>query len=311
MAHTKVSICIPNYNFARYLAEAIESALKQSYTDFELIIIDNCSSDDSVDIISRYAASDSRIQFSVNRKNIGLVNNLNLCLQKAQGDYIKFLFSDDVLASDKALERMVSVLDADDQIALVATARNIIDDHSSVIKVLSEYKGKTRYLGTDIIQDCLIEQKNKIGEPSVVMFRKKHAARGFDIRYRQAVDLEMWFHILEQGKFAYINEFLCSFREHPEQQTRINISDGNLIEEPFQLLQHYANKPYVKIPRLRREYMFYVPVYAIWKQHKKNMISRQAMIDEIKKHCGIPKFFLLYPFFKAYRIYYKIGQKWF
>ena len=297
----KVSICMPNYNFAQYLPEAIESVLKQSYTNYEFIIIDNCSTDNSEDIINRHAETDSRIQFSVNKQNIGLVNNLNLCLNKAQGDYIKFLFSDDMLASDKALERMVSVLDANEEIALVATSRYLIDDRSNIKKVLSEYQGKTEYIGTEIIQDCLIEQKNRIGEPSVVMFRRKHVRRGFDGRYRQAVDLEMWFHILEQGNFVYINEPLCSFREHPQQQTHININDVSVLEEPFLLLQDYSNKPYIKMPRLTKEYMLYVPVYAIWKLYKKKRISKQDAITKIKEHYNFYKFVIYYPFFKVYK----------
>lgn len=297
----KVSICMPNYNFAQFLPEAIESVLKQSYTNYEFIIIDNCSTDNSADIIKRYAESDSRIKFSVNKYNIGLVNNLNLCLKKVQGDYIKFLFSDDMLASDKALKRMVSVLDTSEEIALVATSRYLIDERTTIKKVLSEYQGKTEYAGTEIIQDCLIEQKNKIGEPSVVMFRKRHAKREFDGRYKQAVDLEMWFHILEQGKFAYINEPLCSFREHPRQQTHVNINDVRVIEEPFLLLQDYANKPYVELSRFTKEYMLYVPVYAIWKLYKKKRITKQDAIDKIREHYSLFKFILFYPFFKLYK----------
>jgi glycosyltransferase involved in cell wall biosynthesis len=260
------------------LPEAIESVLKQSYSNFEFIIIDDCSKDNSVEIIKKYAEKDKRIVFSINDHNMGMVNNWNLCLKSAQGDYIKFLFHDDVLASEKALERMVPVLDANEDISLVATARNIINDRSEIMETWSEYKTRTGYAGTKIIQDCLIEQKNRIGEPSVVMFRKKHAGRGFDGRYKQAVDLEMWFHILEQGDFAYIEEPLCSFRIHSGQQTKINISHDDLWNESFQLLHDYANKPYVHLSTLRREYMRYVPVYAVWKLHKKRKITRQAAL---------------------------------
>lgn len=301
----KVSICMPNYNFAQYLPEAIESALKQSYCNFEFVIVDNFSTDNSVQIISEYAKMDERIFFHVNKFNIGLVSNLNLCLKYAKGEYIKFLFSDDVLASDKALEKMVSVLDENEKITLVATARNVIDERSAIKKVLLEYQGKIGYEGTEIIQDCLIEQKNRIGEPSAVLFRSKHATRGFDGRYRQAVDLEMWFHILEQGEFAYIDEPLCSFRNHPDQQTKINSTRYDLSEESFQLLQDYAKKPYIHLSMVKREYMLYIPVYAVWKLYKKRKVSRQTALNEIKKHYNIYKFILLYPFFKMYRFYYK------
>jgi len=298
-----VSICMPNYNFARYLPEAIESALRQSYTDFEFIIIDNCSTDNSVDIIKYYAERDSRIRFSVNDRNIGPVNNMNLCLQQAQGEYVKFLFSDDLFVTDNALQWMVTILAEHDVISLVASARHVIDDQSNIIKTWSEYKGEIGYAGTKIIQDCLIEQKNKIGEPSVVLFRKKYAARGFDIRYKQAVDLEMWLHLLEQGDFAYISEPLCAFRQHLQQQTKVNIDDINFgtVEEPFLLLQNYAGKPYIKLPWLIREYMQYVPVFAIWKLYKKEKITRQGAIKKVREHYSWPKFIFYYPLFRFYK----------
>ncbi len=304
----KVSICMPNYNYANFLPDAIESALRQSYTNFEFIIFDNHSTDRSAEIISGYAKKDRRIIFNVNKDNIGFVNNLNLCLQYAKGDYIKFLLSDDLFASERTLEIMVGVLDTHQEISLVATARNMIDEKSNIIKVLSEYHGKVGYAGTMIIQDCLIEQKNKIGEPSVVMFRKKHAARGFNTRYRQSVDLEMWFHILEQGNFAYIDEPLCSFRDHPNQQTKVNIARVTLVDEAFQLLTDYANKHYVKLSRIKKEYMHYIPAYAVWKLFKKGRITREAALEKIKNHYNIFKFFTLYPFFKLYKFIRSIAR---
>ncbi len=304
----KVSICMPTYNFAQYLPEAIESVLKQSYGDYEFLIIDDCSHDDSAEVIRKYAQNDRRIIFSINDHNRGMVDNWNLCLESARGEYIKFLFGDDALFSDNALERMVSVLDAHKEVSLVASARYVIDDQSNIIEIWREYRAKVGYPGAKIIRDCLIEQKNKIGEPSAVMFRKKHAGRGFDARYRQAVDLEMWLHILEQGNFAYIDEPLCSFRRHAKQQTNVNIRGANvsLVDESFSLLRQYAKKPYIKLPRLIREYMQYVPVYSIWKLYKNERISRQGALDKIKERYSLSKFVCYYPFFKTYKFFARL-----
>ncbi len=304
----KVSICMPTYNFDRYLPEAIESVLMQSYGDFEFIIIDDCSKDNSVEVIKRYAEKDNRIIFKVNERNIGMVPNWNLCLESSRGDYIKFIFGDDLLSSDKALLRMASILDSNNKIVLVASARNVVDEQSNIVELLSEYRETIEYPGTRIIQDCLLEQKNKIGEPSVVMFRKKCAMRGFDNGYRQAVDLEMWFHILEQGNFAYIDEPLCSFRDHAKQQTKVNVARITFADEAFQLLKDYANKHYVKLSRIKKEYMNYVPVYAVWKLFKKGKITREAALGKIKNHYNIFKFFTLYPFFKLYKFIRSIAR---
>src|SRR3954469_4458224 len=111
MRAVKVSVLIPNYNFARYLPEAIPSIFAQEFRDFELLVVDNCSTDNSVEIVRNYAARDSRIKLFVNKSNLGMVGNLNKCLSLAQGEYIKFVFADDFLVGEQALGELVRMLD--------------------------------------------------------------------------------------------------------------------------------------------------------------------------------------------------------
>ncbi len=296
---------MPTYNYARYLPEAIDSVLMQEYRDFELIIIDDASSDGTADIISRYAAADKRVQASVNTRNAGMVNNWNRCLAQASGEYIKFLFGDDRFESRHTLGTMAEVLDRHPDVSLVASARTIIDQHSNRIKTISTYAGNSTWTGADIIMDCILERLNRIGEPSAVLFRKSQALRGFDIRYRQLVDLEMWFHLLEQGAFAYIDEPLVAFRKHPLQETNKNAANSALmINESFLLLDEYSRKPYITLPRWKRGYMNYLPLYAIWKLYKTHKkLSRQEAFEYIGPRYGTRKFYLAYPFFKLYKIY--------
>ena len=313
----KVSICMPTYNFARYLPEAIESVLTQTYRDFELLIIDDCSQDGSADLIAGYAKNDARIRFRINERNAGMVENWNLCLSHARGDYIKFLFGDDLFASATTVSRMAELLDSRDDISLVTSARNVVNERSERLEIVSFYTGEETYAGTDIIQDCLLWHKNKIGEPSAVMFRKKHAGCGFDPRYRQIVDLDMWFRILEQGRFAYIDEPLVSFRSHPLQQTRHNIANFRLIiDESFLLLADFSNKPYVKLSGMKKLYMRYQPLYSIWKLYKQHRkISRREAIELIGQRYSVRKFFFIYPLYRLYKSYMSIvhrngARKW-
>src|ERR1700691_6171602 len=99
----KVSVLIPTYNYARYLAEAIESVLEQDFQDFELLIVDDCSSDNTAEVVQPFCARDARVRFAVNPTNLGMVNNWQRCLDHARGSYIKFLFGDDTLANPQAL----------------------------------------------------------------------------------------------------------------------------------------------------------------------------------------------------------------
>jgi glycosyltransferase involved in cell wall biosynthesis len=300
----KVSVCMPTYNQAQYLPEAIESVLAQTFHDFEFIIIDDGSSDGSAEIIARYAARDSRIRFERNEPNAGMVNNWNRCLERARGDYIKYLFGDDMFLSPHTVEKMARLLDGHPEVALVASARHEIDGSSRFLKLLSPYAGDRTCRGPEVIMDCILEQRNRIGEPSAVMFRKKQALRGFDARFKQIVDLEMWFSLLEQGALAYLAEPLVAFRVHPGQQTRMNSLNLALIDEPFLLLDRYADKPYVALSRLKKWYMNYVPLYAIWKLYTKHgKLDRQQAGKHIRKRASLAGFFALYPVFKLFRAY--------
>src|SRR6187551_3097335 len=105
----KVSVLIPTYNSAPFLDDAIRSVLDQTFTDFELIIVDNCSTDNSKAVISQYL-SDDRIKFYVNEKNIGSNGNFNKCFSLANGEYVKCLCSDDKLHPE-LLHRFVAIME--------------------------------------------------------------------------------------------------------------------------------------------------------------------------------------------------------
>lgn len=297
---------MPTYNQSRFLPEAIESVLRQTYRDFEFIIIDDCSPDNTAEIIRKYSASDGRITAVINERNAGMVNNWNNCLQRARGEYIKYLFGDDLMSSPRALERMVNILDSDDTVSLVASSRYYINERSEIEHVVSDYVGNRKSKGTNVIGECMIDLRNNIGEPSVVLFRKKHAMRGFNPLYRQIVDLEMWFYILEQGDFAYIDEPLCSFRMHPDQETRKNLAQCLYIDDFHHLIREYADKRYLRLSGINRSYVYFLGAYFIWKlfkTHKK--ISQERAIELIQKqyHYSPFQFYILKLFFRPYRYY--------
>src|SRR5918993_3330345 len=106
----KVSVLVPTYNYARYLGEAIESVLNQTFTDFELIIIDDQSKDETDQVVGKYLY-DSRVTYHKNPVNLGLVGNFNRALELATGEYIKFLLADDKLDIN-ILAKFSAVLDS-------------------------------------------------------------------------------------------------------------------------------------------------------------------------------------------------------
>jgi glycosyltransferase involved in cell wall biosynthesis len=234
---------MPTYNYARFLPEAIESVLTQDFRDFELLIVDDCSSDGTSGVVKPFCARDERVHFSVNARNLGMVNNWNHCLEQARGDYIKFVFGDDKLCHPQALGKMVALLERHPGATLAAAARVILDEKSEVVDVYRPLS-EGCHNGRQIITACLMENgKNLVGEPSAVLFRKSDARRRFDPQYQQIVDVEMWFHLLEKGDLAYTREPLCAFRCHPLQQTERNTDAGVTWKEGALFFSSYAVQP--------------------------------------------------------------------
>ena len=233
----KASILIPTYNYAQYLPEAIESVLAQDFTDYELIVSDDASTDNSADIIRHYAARDSRIRATFHPVNLGMVANWNWCLSQARGAYIKFLFGDDRLGAPHALRRFATMLDTHPQAALAVCARRVVDAHSQSLEVWDQFAEEGLYAGRHVGRQCLLATHNFVGEPTAVMFRAALVSSGFDPRYRQIVDLEFWCRLLLAGDLVYTKETLCDFRWHPAQQTRIN-QQQNLGNSEYAWLLH-------------------------------------------------------------------------
>jgi glycosyltransferase involved in cell wall biosynthesis len=110
MTKPLVSVLMTSYNREKYVAQSIESVLNSTYTNFELVIVDDCSTDKTVEIIKQYASKDDRIKLNVNAKNLGQFKNRNLVASYATGKYLKYLDSDDFLYPT-GLEVLVNMME--------------------------------------------------------------------------------------------------------------------------------------------------------------------------------------------------------
>jgi glycosyltransferase involved in cell wall biosynthesis len=127
-----VCVGLPVYNGADYLVEAIESILNQSFSDFELLIQDNASTDATEQICRTYAAKDPRVSYARNPQNVGAAANYNLVFQRARGRYFKWMAHDDVCAPE-FLERCVQALDADPAVVLCCGQAQLINDDGTPV----------------------------------------------------------------------------------------------------------------------------------------------------------------------------------
>jgi glycosyltransferase involved in cell wall biosynthesis len=240
----KVTVFVPTFNYARYLSETIESILSQDFEDFELIISDDCSTDNTEDVCLRYVEQDSRVRFFRQNKNLGMVENWNWCMRTARGEYLKPMLADDKFSKPYALSRLVESLDSNRLLSLSFSARTLIDERSNLIGILNPLGDRNRIYknGVSLTNNCMRRAGNMIGEPSAALFRREDVARGFDESYRQLVDLDMWFHLLQKGGAFYYSEPLCCFRIHALQQTNVNRESKIHLDEMWRLSDYVKGK---------------------------------------------------------------------
>lgn len=219
----RISVCLPVYNGERFLAQAIESVLAQTYGDFELIVIDDCSTDASPAIAERYAAQDSRIRLLKNESNVGLFQNYNRCLQEANGEFIKPFAQDDLLAPTM-FERMIERFEANPSVALMSVGKRWLSESGETLQSFKLFPKDTMVSGKEVIRYNLIGLNNWVGEPSTVMYRAAHKGTGFDTTLFHYGDIEYWFRIAENHDYLYLAEELCGFRRHRGSATSKNLS---------------------------------------------------------------------------------------
>jgi glycosyltransferase involved in cell wall biosynthesis len=238
-----VSVCIPTYRGEAHIAETIRSVLLQTFDDFELVIVDDNSPDDTARFVASYA--DRRIRFIRNPANIGPEANWNRCLREARGKYFKLLPHDDLLDPD-CLRRQVEVLENDTEqtLALVCSARNMINA-AGVQQTVRGYPGhrEGRILSATAIRQCVHRGTNLLGEPGCVLMRRELAESvgTFNGAFPYVIDLEYWFRLLLHGDAWYIDDTLASFRISRGQWS---VAIGQRQSEDFsRFISHVSTRP--------------------------------------------------------------------
>ncbi|RAK12618.1 glycosyl transferase family 2 [Halanaerobium saccharolyticum] len=213
-----ISVIMSVYNAEKYLEKAVESILTQSYHNFEFIIINDKSKDNSADIISKYADQDQRIKYIENERNRGLTYSLNKGLELAKGEYIARMDADDISTSDR-LKKQVDYLKKNKEISLIGTSAYNIDENGKIIaerNVPLEYEEIKRN----------INLVNPIIHPSV-MFKKKDILDigGYNEEFKKVQDYELWFRIIANGlKVENLSERLLYYRVNNQYFERKSLS---------------------------------------------------------------------------------------
>ena len=210
------SVCIPTFNRAGMLKEAIASVLDQTFQDFELIVCDNASEDETEKVVGAF--NDNRIAYHRSPSNIGQRPNWNRCLDLAGGRYIALLFDDDMMMPDNLAEK-IAVLEKHPEVGLVHSKFHVVDSGGGMLEpntnkpTAGRRETETREPGRDVLATLL---RYNIIHESTVMFRTDCYRKlgGFTDRLSLAFDWEYWMRIASSYDIAFVAKPLVKWREH-------------------------------------------------------------------------------------------------
>lgn len=206
MSQIKISVILPVYNSQDYVREAIQSVLNQTYSDFELIIINDGSTDNSSGIIESF--KDKRIMYINNSKNSGLISTLNEGLRRANGKYIARMDADDICLPDR-FQKQVEVLEKSDDVVLVSS--DFYELKGSNLKL------STGFNGSDEIKTVLLFAPG-IAHPTVMMrniFKEKSIQ--YNSHFLHVEDYQLWTELSFIGDMINIDRPLLKYRSHNAQ----------------------------------------------------------------------------------------------
>lgn len=214
----KVSVVMSVYNGKEYLALSVNSVLSQTYHDFQFIIIDDCSTDGSSEILASMAQMDTRIILLKNERNIGLTKSLNLGIEAANGDYIARMDADDICMPER-LASQLAYMNENSEVDLVYADTLLIDKNTEII--CQSWRPST----VQKVLNCL-EKHNFIPHPTV-MFKKSifDQLGGYDEQCLTGQDVNLWLRMREgKCKIGYLNKVVLMYRLNPS-SVRAYLSD--------------------------------------------------------------------------------------
>lgn len=226
----KVSVLMPVYNTEEsYLREAIESILNQTFSDFEFIILNDGSTNNAQDIILSY--KDTRINYVINEKNLGLIKTLNKGLDLAKGEYIARMDSDDISLPER-FQKQVDFMDKNQNVHVVGTW----------YEWFPKCKVQKPAVTDKAIKECLLASSNSIAHPTV-MLRKSvidSLNARYDENYAYVEDYSLWLSLIDKVDFANIDEILLKYRIHPNSVCKVN--KRNQILNVYKLMAQTQGK---------------------------------------------------------------------
>lgn len=278
-----ISIVLPVYNGERYLKESIESILAQTYTNWELLILDDCSNDSTASIAKYYQNLDNRIYYYRNDRNLRLPGNLNKGFSLANGDYLTWT-SDDNRYHKEALKVMLTTLKEDSQAEFVYTSYNVIDEDGNNLRVFyADPRGKEHILGSNVVGACFMYSRKAyetIGDynPDLILVE----------------DFDYWQRMFVKFDAVALSDVLYDYRWHDASLTSTKRQDefNNVLEKML-----LSNRPAFGKLSVEANFYYYSSLFNI---HKDRGLKNPYLFNYYISWC---KFILFY------KIPFKLGLK--
>lgn len=232
MANKLISIVLPTYNGSKYIKEAIDSIINQTYKNWELIIVNDCSTDNTLEIANEYSAKDLRIRVVSNEVNQKVAQALNNGFREAKGEYFTWI-SDDNRFKANALEYMANLLDKNTGFDFATCAYEIIDADGNFTGRTYSYSSKHAVMG-----DLLY--KNNVN--ACFMYTKELAQKvgGYDSAFPLANDYDYWIRASLKGNILYDDKVIYEYRSHTNNLTFLKRED--LANETMAIIAKYARE---------------------------------------------------------------------
>jgi glycosyltransferase involved in cell wall biosynthesis len=207
MSSPAVTVLMPVYNGEKYIHEAVESVLSQTFSDYEFLIIDDGSSDSGMDIVRTY--KDERIRILSNEGNIGIEESLNRGIREARGKYIARMDADDI-SLPRRFERQVTLMEDREDVAVCGTYFEYFGSVNGRARSLAAHNAEIR---------CRLLFGNAMAHPTVLLRRDVMLGNDFfyDRSFHGAEDYDLWVRMSERFKLANIPEILIRYRTHNQQ----------------------------------------------------------------------------------------------
>ncbi len=299
-----VSVVMPVYNAGGFLVESIKSILKQTYKNFEFIIIDDGSTDNSWKIISKFSKKDQRIKIYKNKENLGIAKTMNIAIEKTKGQFIARMDADDI-ALPKRLEKQVNFLLENPTVGVLGSQMFEINDKNIVTAVR-----KVPLTNDNIKKGMIISQT--IQNPTL-MINRRNIPDGillYDQKFSPVDDLDMFFRLISYTQFANLPDYLMIYRKHDDNSSLRNIKNTFLLTLKVRLkalsVYGYKTNPFnILINLFQTVIILAIPerfIYRIFQIFKgktfenKNIVADNFLADKQVKKINLS---LIVPIFKG------------